>query len=122
MRSRARGALGGLGRVDAGQVSIELLGMVPLCVIVALGAGELLAAGLARSAAGGVAEAAAMAVLQGGDPERAARAAAPGWARDRVSVRVSGRHVRVRVVPPALLPGTEALVAARAEADAGPGS
>jgi hypothetical protein len=96
--------------------------MVPLCLIVALGAGELLAAGAARSAAGGAAQAAAMALVQGGDPGRAAHAAAPGWARARVTVRVSGRHVRVRVAPPGLLPGTADLLAADAEADAGPTS
>jgi hypothetical protein len=105
-----------------GQASIELLGMVPLCLIVALGAGELLAAGAGRSAASGAAQAAAMALVQGGDPDRAARAAAPGWAGSRVTVRVSGRHVRVRVSPPGLLPGTAGLLATDAEADAGPAS
>jgi hypothetical protein len=96
--------------------------MVPLCLVVALGAGELLAAGVARSAAGGAAQAAAMALLQGGDPVRAARAAAPDWARSRVTVAVSGRHVRVRVAPPGLVPGTAGLLATEAEADAGPAS
>jgi hypothetical protein len=109
-------------RATAGQASIELLGMVPLCVIVALGAAELLAAGVARSAAGGAAQAAAMALVQGGDPEAAARAAAPGWARSEVAVRVAGRHVHVRITPPGLLPGTTDLLAADAEADAGPAS
>lgn len=94
--------------------------MVPLCVIVALGAGEVLAAGVARSAAGGAAQAAAMALVQGGDPEQAARAAAPGWAHSRVTLTVSGRHVHVRVAPPGLLPGTAGLLATDAEADAGP--
>lgn len=107
---------------EAGQASIELLGMVPLCVVVALGAGELLAAGVARTSAGGAAQAAAMAIVQGGDPEQAARAAAPGWASSRVSVRVAGRRVRVRVTPAGLLPGTAGLLATEAEADAGPAS
>jgi hypothetical protein len=107
---------------EAGQASIELLGVVPVVVLVALAGAEALAAGLAHTAAGGAAEAAAMAVLQGGDPQRAARAAAPGWARERVTVRVSGRHVRVRVAPPALVPGTERLLTADAQADAGPAS
>jgi hypothetical protein len=105
---------------EAGQASIELLGILPVVVLVALAGAQALAAGLAHTAAGGAAEAAAMAVLQGGDPQRAARAAAPGWARERVTVRVSGRHVRVRVVPPALVPGTERMLTADAQADAGP--
>ncbi|HMJ33605.1 MAG TPA: hypothetical protein VK501_06785 [Baekduia sp.] len=109
-------------RGTSGQASVELLGMVPLAVIVALGAGQLLAAGVARAAADGAAQAAAMALVQGGDPARAARAAAPDWAHARLSVHVSGRHVRVRIAPPGLLPGTADLLAAGAEADAGPGS
>jgi hypothetical protein len=96
--------------------------MVPLCLVVALGAGELLAAGAARSAAGSAAQAAAMALVQGGDPDDAARAAAPDWAAPRLAVHVSGRHVRVRVAPPGLLPGTADLLATEAEADAGPAS
>jgi hypothetical protein len=110
------------GRSPDGQASIELLGMVPLCVVVALGAGELLAAGVARTSAAGAAQAAAMAIVQGGDAERAARAAAPGWATSRLSVHVAGRRVRVRITPPGLLPGTGALLASESAADAGPAS
>ena len=40
--------------------------------------------------ADGAAEAAAIAVVNGQDPEEAARAAAPGWARSRVHVREAG--------------------------------
>ncbi|HEV7752881.1 MAG TPA: hypothetical protein VGO71_15155 [Baekduia sp.] len=109
-------------RREGGQASIELLGMVPICLVVAMGAGELLAAGVARTSAGGAAQAAAMALVQGGDPERAARAAAPGWATARVTVRVAGRRVRVRITPAGLLPGTATLLASESEADAGPAS
>jgi hypothetical protein len=109
-------------RGEGGQASVELLGMVPLCVVVVLGAGELLAAGVARTSAGGAAQAAAMAIVQGGDPERAARAAAPGWATARVRVHVAGRRVRVRITPAGLLPGTGSLLASESEADAGPAS
>jgi hypothetical protein len=110
------------GRGQSGQASIELIAMLPLCAVVALAAGELLASGLARSAADGAAQAGAMAILQGGDPTRAARAASPGWARERLSVRVTGRRVRVRVTPPGVVPGTARLLAASADADAGPAS
>jgi hypothetical protein len=90
--------------------------------MVTLAAAQLLAAGVARTAASSAAEAAAMAVLQGGDPVDAARAAAPSWSRDRLSVRVRGRRVRIRVTPPGFVPGTSGLLAATATADAGPAS
>ncbi len=61
-----------------------------------------------------------MALLQGGDPLAAARSAAPGWAHPHISVRVSGRHARVRLTPPSLLPGLSGLLSTTAEADAGP--
>jgi hypothetical protein len=81
---------------------------------------QLLAAGAAREAASAAAQAGAMARRQGGEPESAARAAAPRWAKDRLHVRVEGRRIAVRVTPRALLPGTADLLAATADADAGP--
>jgi hypothetical protein len=107
-------------RGDDGQSTIEILGTLPLLIVVVLAAAELLAAGAARSSASSAAEAAAMAVLQGGDPSAAARAAAPGWTHPRITVHSSGRHVRVRLTPPSLLPGLTNLLSTTAEADAGP--
>jgi hypothetical protein len=104
-----------------GQSSIELLGMLPLVLLVLLSLAQLLATGAAHSAASSAAEAAAAALLQHtGDPAGAARAAAPSWSRSRLTVTVGGRHVRVRVEPRAFLPGTTDVLAATAEADAGP--
>lgn len=114
MRRRARGT-------EAGQSSVELLGMLPLVLLVGLSLAQLLATGAAHAAASGAAEAAAAALLQHtGDPADAARAAAPSWSRSRMAVTVDGRRVRVRVAPRAFLPGTAGLLAATAEADAGP--
>jgi hypothetical protein len=107
---------------EAGQSTVELIGMVPLLVVVVLAAAEVLAAGAVRVAGSSAAEAAAMAVVQGNDPQDAARAAVPDWTHGRLGVRVSGRHVRVRIAPPSLLPGTASLLATIAEADAGPAS
>jgi hypothetical protein len=104
----------------AGQATIELIGVLPLCIAVALGAGQLLAAGAAHELAGTAAQAGAMAMLQGGDPARSARAALPGWSRSRLVVRVSGRTVRVRLRPVTLVPGLAGALAAEAKADAGP--
>jgi hypothetical protein len=118
---RSRRSAGGepLGG-DCGQATIELVGVLPLCVAVALGAGQLLAAGAVHELAGTAAEAGAMAILQGGDPTRSARAALPGWSRSRMAVRVSGRTVRVRLRPVTLVPGLSGALAAEATADAGP--
>jgi hypothetical protein len=60
---------------------------------------SLLSAGAAERAAGGAAEAGAVALLQGRDPEAAARAALPGWPRERTRIGVAGRRVTVRVTP-----------------------
>jgi hypothetical protein len=103
-----------------GQAAVEVVAMLPLLFVVALAVAQVLAAGLAREAAHHAAQAGAMALLQGADVAREARAAAPGWAHDRVSVAVSGRSVRVRVVPPVLVPGTGRVLAATSSASAGP--
>jgi hypothetical protein len=114
MRRRVRGS--------AGQATVELVGVLPLAVLVALAVGQLLAAGAARELAGNAAEAGAAAILQGGDPKAAARDALPGWSDDRADVRVSDRVVRVRVQPVPVVPGVADRLAATVVADAGPAS
>ena len=105
---------------EDGQASVELAVLAPLLVAVALAAAQLLAAGAAAVLADHAAEAAAVALLQGGDPAAAARAALPGWSRERVAVDVHGRHVRVRLRPPAPVAALGRLLEATREADAGP--
>lgn len=109
-------------RRDDGQSSVEVVAVLPLLLVLALGAGQLLAAGAAREAAGRAATAGAMAVLQGGDPEAEARAAAPGWPAGRLTVRRDGRRFTVTARPRRVLPGLDALLSATAHADAGPSS
>jgi hypothetical protein len=106
----------------AGQASVELVALLPLALLVALAIAQLLAAGAARELAGNAAEAGAVALLQGTDPRAAARAALPGWSRERAAVHVAGRRVEVRVRPRAVLPLVVDRVAAVATADAGPPS
>jgi hypothetical protein len=104
-----------------GQATVELVGILPLAVLVALVVGQLLAAGAARELAGNAAEAGAAAMLQGtGDPEQAARDALPGWSKDRADVRVAGRAVHIRLRPVAVVPAVADRLAATAVADAGP--
>lgn len=106
-------------RGERGQASVELVTVLPVVLGVALGVGQLLAAGAAREAAAGAAEAGAVALIQGRDPRAAAGAALPGWARGRGEVDVAGRRVRVRVRPHTVLPGLAGVTGADETADAG---
>jgi len=103
-----------------GQATLELVGMLPLAVLVALAIGQLLAAGAARELAGNAAGAGAAAILQDTDPKAAARDALPGWSDDHVEIRVSDRRVRVRLRPVAVIPGLASRLTATVTADAGP--
>ena len=106
---------------ERGQASVELVAMVPLIVAVALAVGQLLAAAAARELAGHGAEAAAIALGRGEDPRAAARAALPGWSRERLEIEVHGRRVRTTVEPLGLVPPLAERLKATVTADAGPG-
>lgn len=107
-------------RAARGQATVELVALLPLLAVVALAVGQLLAAGLARELAGNAAQAGAMALIQGGDAAGAARAAMPGWSRSRADVAIHGEDVTVTLRPPGLVPGVAPLLAAHAQASAGP--
>ena len=106
-------------RGEAGQAAVELVALLPLLVAVALGLLQALAAGVASELAGHAAQNGAVAIAEGRDGAAAARASLPGWARPRIDVEVHGTRVRVRVTPPALLPGVAERLTATASADAG---
>lgn len=96
------------GRGDggqAGQASIELIAGLPALLAAALASFQLLATGYALTLADGAAEAGAIARAVGEDPEDAARAALPGWARDRVEVSEWGGSLIVKLLPPGPLSG-----------------
>ena len=90
-------------RGERGQASVELLGVLPLLIAVALAGAQLLAAGYSSVLAGNAAEAGALALAGGGDPRASARDALPGWSRARARVSSSGGEVRVQLRPPTLL-------------------
>jgi hypothetical protein len=88
---------------EHGQATVELVAGLPALLLAAMLALQLLAAGYALTLSDGAAEAAAIALVSGKRAEPAARAALPGWARDRISLRVQGGRVEVGVRPPSPL-------------------
>ena len=106
-------------RGERGQSTVELVAMLPVLVAVAFAMAQVLIAGAAREYAGHAAEAGAVALLQGGDPEEAARDAVPGWSRSGLDVEVHGQSVRVEVRPMRLVPPLADLLVAHAGARAG---
>lgn len=106
-------------RSDSGQATVELVALLPIVVAVVYAVAQLLAAGVARELAGHAAHAGAVAVLQGEDPEQAARDAVPGWSRVRMQVRVRGGEVAVRLRPPSPLAAVGETLASTRRADAG---
>jgi len=90
---------------STGQAQIELIAGVPVLLLAALLALQLLAVGYSQSLADGAAEAGAIAAADGRDSEDAVRAGLPGWADARIDVDSADGEVIVELDPPALLPG-----------------
>ena len=90
-------------RRERGQATVELLGALPALVALGLAVAQLLAAGYAVVLAGSAAEAGALAIAGGADPEASVRNALPGWGRAQASVGVDGGRVTVRLRPPSLI-------------------
>ena len=105
---------------ETGQGTVEFVALLPLVLLIALVAAQLLAAGRCRELAGHAAAAGAAALLQDADPRASARQVLPGWSRSRLRVAVQGRSVRVSLTPPTLLPGLASALRTTAAADAGP--
>jgi hypothetical protein len=95
-------------RESTGQAAIELIAVAPLLLVLLLVVGQLVIAGFALWSAGDAARAGARAALVGGDPERAARSALPGWLEHDAEIKSDG-PVEVSVEAPALLPGIPAI-------------
>jgi hypothetical protein len=87
-----------------GQATVELVAALPVLLLAAMVALQLLATGYALTLADGAAEAGALALASGGSAAEAAREALPGWAEDDVEVVVEGGRVTVRLASPSLLP------------------
>jgi hypothetical protein len=93
--------------------------VVPLLIVVALAVGQLAIAGYALWTAGNAARAGARAAEVGGDAERAARSALPGWLEDGARIETDD-PVEVRLAAPALVPGAPTIpVSAKTQLGAG---
>ena len=90
-------------RREQGQATVELLGAIPVVIVVGLVVLQLLAVGYAAVLAGNAAEAGALALAGGRDASAGARASLPGWSRARAEVSVRGGRVSVRLRPPSPL-------------------
>jgi hypothetical protein len=90
-------------RRSAGQASVELLGALPVVLLVGVFCLQLLAVGYSATLAGSAAEAGALAAAAGADPRVAVRESLPGWSRARASVEVGTERVDVRLRPPSPL-------------------
>ena len=88
---------------ERGQASVELLGALPVVLLVGAVVLQLLAIGYSATLAGAAAEAGALAVAGGGDAEDAARAAIPGWSRAGMRVESRAGRVAVLLRPPSPL-------------------
>jgi uncharacterized protein (UPF0333 family) len=88
-------------RGERGQASLELLAGFPALLLAALVALQLLVTAFAFHLADNAAEAGALAVAAGAEAEPAARAALPGWARERIAVSRDDGRVVVALRPPA---------------------
>jgi hypothetical protein len=86
-----------------GQASVELLGALPVVLVLGLVLLQLLAVGYASVLAGNAAEAGALAVASGGEASKAAHAAVPDWSKAGMAVDVKGGRVEVRMRPPSAL-------------------
>ena len=90
-------------RAERGQAAVELIGALPVLLVLGLALAQLLAVGYAAVLAGNAAEAGALALAARADAEASVRNALPGWSRSGASVRVRGGRVTVRLRPPALV-------------------
>jgi hypothetical protein len=104
---------------EAGQSTVEVVAVLPLAALLVVAVLQVVLAGVAHLTADRAAAAAAVALVQGQDPLRAARAAVPGWSRTHLRLEIRGPVVSARVDPPRIFPGLAGMLEGRAQAHAG---
>jgi hypothetical protein len=113
-RTRSRPRTG-----EDGQAAAELVAVLPVLLVLFALVAQLAIAGWALWSTGNAARAGARAAAVGGDAERAALSALPGWLEREAEVEI-GPPFSVRVRVPALVPGVPS-IALDAATDLGPG-
>ena len=88
---------------ERGQATVELLGALPVLLVIGLVVAQALAVGYAAVQAGTAAEAGALALASGADAEAGVRESLPGWRRADARVRVRRQTVWVVLRPPSAL-------------------
>jgi hypothetical protein len=101
---------------QVGESLVEVVAMAPIVLLCGLLGLQALAAGAVHVYADNAAHAAALASELGNDPEPAARAALPGWAKGRVKVKIRGQRATVELKPRAIVPQLSKLLVTRAVA------
>jgi hypothetical protein len=89
--------------LERGQATVELIGALPVLLILGLVLLQALAVGYAAVLAGTAAEAGALATAAGADADAGAKESLPGWSRAHARVTERGGTVRVHLQPPSPL-------------------
>src|SRR3954449_11429790 len=105
---------------ERGQATVELVALLPLMLAMALAGATVLAGHAAGEQAGQAAEAGAIVLLQGGDPQSAARRALPESARNRATIEITRGRVDVHLRPRVPIAALARPLTAHATAAAGP--
>lgn len=92
-------------RSEAGQTSVELLGLLPWFLLAGLAAWQILLAVSTASTTENAARSGSRALGRGGDGKAAALRSLPDETRRDAQVQVSGQRVTVTVDVPVLIPG-----------------
>ena len=106
----------GEGAAQGGQASVELLGAVPVLLLLGLVVFQVFAVGYTAVLAGNAAEAGALALAAGGDGPAAARRALPGWSERHSRVTSASGRVEVVLLPPSPLGAVSRRIPIRAAA------
>jgi hypothetical protein len=113
---RGHGAPEAVSESRSGQASVELVAGAAVVLLTALIGFQLLAVGYGAVMADHAAEAAALALANGREPEAAARAAVPGWPERGMRITGRGGRVSVELVPPSPFGFLRGRLALRSEA------